>query len=384
MRFPDLEPAVAAHLAAEEPAPAGMHTDIAVERAHVRRQLARHFAAFALPGPEVASVVDHRVPVPAARHRDGTAIPAGSVTVRCYRPLGAGTAALPVHLLLHGGGWSTGSIDDAVSDASARHRATAARCLVLAPEYRLAPEHPYPAAVHDVLAVLDWLPTADLGADPGRVVLGGSSAGANLAAAAALSGPRRREVVGLLLEVPALDLTGRTMLATAERLRMPAGLDLDRAGIEQLMARYFGGRDRWLALREEPTASPLLATDLDRLPPVAVQVGGLDPLRQDGIRFAERIAAGGGRSWCRSYHGALHGSPILSRSWPTARRWHDDALRLLSELFEGAAVLGADDGPSGAAVPGADDDRSGIGAGTAAAEPIAGDDRVAPPATYDS
>lgn len=374
MRFQDLEPAVAAHLAAEEPPPAGIATDIAVERAHVHRQLARHFAAFALPGPEVASVVDQLVPVPAARHRDGTEIAAGSVTVRCYRPPGTDGEALPVHLLLHGGGWSTGSIDDAVSDASARHRATAARCLVLAPEYRLAPEHPYPAAVHDVLAVLDWLPTAvDLGADTRRVVLGGSSAGANLAAAAALSGPRRREVVGLLLEVPALDLTGATMLATAERLRLPAGLELDEAGMEHLMARYFGGRQRWLALRDEPTASPLLATDLSGLPPVVVQVGGLDPLRQDGIRFAERVAAAGGRSWCRSYAGALHGSPILNSSWPTARRWHDDALRLLADLFDGAALPGAGDGPGGI-----------VRSGPASGDPIAGDDGMAPAATYDS
>nr|WP_246232709.1 alpha/beta hydrolase fold domain-containing protein [Nakamurella aerolata] len=297
----------------------------------------------------MASVVDHRVPVPGFRTADGTHAPPGAITVRCYRPLGAdgpdgqlggpGTGRLPVHVLLHGGGWSTGSIDDAVSDASARHRADTARCVVLAPEYRLAPEHPYPTAVHDVVAVLDWLPSvADaLGADAGTVVLGGSSAGANLAAAAALAGPRRPELAGLLLEVPALDLTGETMLAAASRLDLPPGLDLDEVGIGQLMMRYFGSRDRWVAHREEPTASPLLAPDLSGLPPVAVQVGGLDPLQEDGLRFAERVAGTGTPVWRRVYPGALHGSPILNRSWPTGRRWHDDALRVLTELLHGSA-----------------------------------------------
>jgi acetyl esterase len=160
-----LEPAVQAHLDAEEPMPDGL--DLAGIRAHLRRQIDRHFTAFGLPGPRVASVRDHRVTV------DSGPV-GGSITVRVYRP--SLDSPLPAHVLLHGGGWATGSIDELVNDATARHRAAAGSCAVFAVEYRLAPEFPFPTAVHDVATVLRWIAgrASELGVagDAGRTIAG--------------------------------------------------------------------------------------------------------------------------------------------------------------------------------------------------------------------
>lgn len=98
-------------------------------------------------------------------------------------------AALPAHVLLHGGGWSTCSIDDRVCDATARHRAVAAECVVVLVEYRLAPEHPFPTAVDDSVAAVRWVSAhaEELAVDPRVITLGGASAGANLAVAAVVA-----------------------------------------------------------------------------------------------------------------------------------------------------------------------------------------------------
>ena len=226
----------------------------------------------------------------------------GSIVVRSYRPHNV-TGAAPPMRWSHGGGWVTGSIDELVCDATARHRAVAVGCVVFAIEYRLAPEYPFPTAVHEVIASMRWIRTESdrLGVDPANVSLGGNSAGANLAAAAALAAPDL-ELRHLLLEVPALDLTTATL-----RAELAAGEYFETVDmIEQALALYFAEP----TAAADPLASPLLAPDLGAMPPTTVVVAELDPLRREGHLFAERLREAGVPVDYTCYPGAMHGSPI--------------------------------------------------------------------------
>lgn len=308
-----LEPAVQAHLDYEEPMPPGL--DLAGVRAHLRRQIDRNFTEFGLPGPEVLSISDRRVPVDD-----------GEVVVRFYRPRGAADRP-PVHVLIHGGGWSTGSIDDLVSDATARHLAAGAEVVIAAVEYRLAPEFPFPTAVFDVIAAVRWIKenaeTLEIGP---ALSVAGNSAGANLAAAALLEAPDLHPV-GLVMEVPALDLTGRGALAELDRL----GFDHDREAMLTSRNLYLGDRMDEI---ESPLASPLFAPDVSGFPPTWILTGELDPLRAEGEAFAERLRSAGVPVNYECYPGAMHGSPLLTKTWNVARTWLDDSVRAVQTIHE--------------------------------------------------
>jgi acetyl esterase len=317
----NLEPAVEAHLRGEEPMPP--NADIPTFRDELRRRVDKNFTAYGLAGPDVAEIVDHEVPVTD-----------GSIVVRSYRPHHV-TGAAPAHAMAHGGGWVTGSIDELVCDATARHRAVSVGCVVFAIEYRLAPEYPFPTAVHDVIASMRWIRAESdrLGVDAANVSLGGNSAGANLAAAAALAAPDL-ELRHLLLEVPALDLTTATL-----RAELAAGEYFETVDmIEQALALYFAEP----AAAADPLASPLLAPDLGAMPPTTVAVAEHDPLRREGQRFAERLREAGVPVDYTCYPGAMHGSPILNRVWPTARRWHDDSIAVLRNVHGVLVPHGSD------------------------------------------
>ena len=310
----NLEPAVEAHLRGEEPLPAG--ADIATLRQELRVRVDRNFTAYGLPGPDVAEIVDHDVPVTG-----------GSIVVRSYRPHEL-AGALPAHAMAHGGGWMTGSIDELVCDATARHRAVSVGCVVFTIEYRLAPEHPFPTAVHDVVAAMRWIRSEaeHLGVDASNVSLGGNSAGANLAAAAALAAPDL-ELRHLLLEVPTLDLTTATV-----RAELASGEYLETVDLfAHALTQYFPEP----TAATSPLASPLLVVDLTAMPATTVFVAELDPLRREGRLFAERLRNAGVPVDYTCYPGAMHGSPILNGVWPTARRWHDDSITVLRNAHGG-------------------------------------------------
>jgi acetyl esterase/lipase len=213
--------------------------------------------------------------------------PAGPIRIRIYRPPTT-QETLPVVVFLHGGGWCVGDLDS--YDGDARSHAVGADAVVVSVEYRLAPEHPYPAAVEDSWAATQWVAAnADqLGADPDRTAVAGDSAGGNLAAVVALlardaGGPPIRFQ---LLWYPAT--TWDTSLPSfAENADAPL---LDRASV--------GGFGRWyvgdLDLSEMPaTLAPGRAEDLTELPPAYIAVAGHDPLRDDGARYAELLTAAG-------------------------------------------------------------------------------------------
>jgi acetyl esterase len=319
-----LEPEVLAHLEAGDLTGFAEATPAEL-RVLLTREIDRMFTLFGLPGPDVEKVVDHTVPV------DG-----GTILLRSYHPANPGGGSLPAHVLVHGGGWVTGSVDELVADATARHRAVGGGCVVVLVEYRLAPEHPFPTPVHDVVASLRWVRDhADrLGTDPGVITAGGSSAGANLVTAAVLAAPDLA-LRALILDVPALDLRLGAAVKPAD-----LGPEYDElmastaAHFQPALARYFPDPDDALS----PLASPVLAEDPAVFPETHLLTAELDVLRPGAEEFARRLAAAGVDVHLTCYPGALHGSAILTGSWATARRWHDDTLVILRDVHSRTEV----------------------------------------------
>lgn len=302
------------------------HLTTAEQRRRIRQLSDLNYHRFGRPAEHDCFATDYTVPA------DG-----GKITVRAYRP--STQAPLPAHVELHGGGWWLGSIDEHVNEAICRYRCVHAHCAVFAVEYRLAPEHPFPAAINDVYAALTWIAghAAELGVDASRVSIGGTSAGGNLAAAVTIlardsGGPA---LVFQLLDVPALDLTGdsmRTALAT-EELRPIA----DRIAEFETPLRYYlpDPSAALLAL-----ASPVHARDLSGLPPAHIMTAEFDPLREEGERYARRLAEAGVPATVTRHPGAIHGTSFLTRVWQPAQQWQNEAVAGIRQAHERALALG--------------------------------------------
>ena len=277
------------------------------------------FRRFGDAAPAVDSVTEHwlgegddRIRVRVYRHGDGP--------------------ARPVHLFVHGGGFWLGSVDELVVDATCRERCRIADCVVVAVEYRLAPEHPFPVPVEDCYRALEWAAThaAALGGDPERITVGGVSAGANLAAAVVLAARDRGGPMPCfqLLEVPCLDLTLDGMRASGIGDEYGISVADMRAGVDMYLPDPVDARS--------PLASPLLADDLSGLPPTRVMTAEFDPLSYEGRCYADRLTDAGVPVEHRSYPGAIHGSLALTGCWAPARQWRDDLLAALRAAHHGA------------------------------------------------
>jgi acetyl esterase len=237
---------------------------------------------------EVASVADRSIPGPG-----------GPLDLRVYSP--SGTGPFPLLVFLHGSGWVVCDLD--THDPLCRNLCAGAGCVVVSVDYRLAPEHRFPAAPDDCLAATRWAAehAVELCADPSRVALAGDSSGGTLAAVTALrvrdeGGPR---LVGQLLIYPSADLG---LPATPSLAEYGEGYGLGKADL-----RWFW--DKYLALGDErhPHASPMHASDLRGLPPVLVVTAECDPLRDDGERFAARLREAGVPTTVSRYEGMAHG-----------------------------------------------------------------------------
>ncbi|MCW2663633.1 MAG: lipase [Mycobacterium sp.] len=229
-----------------------------------------------LPGPQIHVEVDE-LSLPG---------PAGEIRTRHYRP--AGVAAAPLLVFYHGGGWVIGDLD--TYDALCRLTCRDAGIHVLSIDYRLAPEHPAPAAVEDAYAAFKWAHehAGELGAIPGRVAVGGDSAGGNLAAVVSQlarddGGPA--PVLQWLI-YPRTDLTAKTRSMSL----FARGFLLTRRDIDWFESQYLrrSGLDR-----EDPRVSPLLAESLSGLAPALIAVAGFDPLRDEGEAYAAALEAAG-------------------------------------------------------------------------------------------
>ncbi len=234
--------------------------------------------------------------------------PAKPLGLRLYRPAGSTYAdVLPGLLYLHGGGWVLGSLDS--HDGVCRRLANLAFCEVVAVDYRLAPEHPFPAAVEDAAAALAWVSgqADELGIDPARIAVGGDSAGGNLAAVLALMGRdgAAPATVFQMLLYPAVDLT----MASGSYARITDRVPLTAATMRYFIDHYAPGAEQRLDWR----ASPLRAATLAGTPPALVLTVAHDPLADEGRAYAERLEADGVRVTVLHLSDQVHGILTMGR-----------------------------------------------------------------------
>jgi acetyl esterase len=266
----------------------------------------------------VARVEDHRLPGPA-----------GEIPVRLYAATTA--SPLPVVVFFHGGGWVVGDLD--THDTACRGLANRTGAMVVAVDFRSAPEHRFPAAVEDCWAVVAWLGLqgADLGADPARIAVCGDSAGGNLAAVMALRARDRGEprLAAQVLVYPVLDFD----LETASYVANGTGYGLTRESMRWYWEQYLGEEGDGFSAE----ASPLRAASLAGVAPALVITCEFDPLLDEGAAYARRLADAGVAVEHRNEKGMVHGffrmAGVLSRA---SRSW-DDCARYLRPRFDGAS-----------------------------------------------
>lgn len=225
------------------------------------------------------------------------------VKVRIYRPGGA-TATLPAILQIHGGGFVVGGLDS--GHRVAARMARAVRAVVVSVDYRLAPEHPYPAALDDCDAALGWLVdnSVQLDLDPERIAVAGESAGGCLAAALAL---RARDRSGSPIRFQALDMPVLDDRLDTQSMRIFTDTPIwTRSAAEQTWAMYLGGGDDGTHY-----AVPARAADLSGLPPAYISIMEFDPLRDEGIDYALRLLRAGIQVELHTFPGTFHGSSLL-------------------------------------------------------------------------
>ncbi|MFT4279303.1 MAG: alpha/beta hydrolase [Rhodopseudomonas sp.] len=253
--------------------------------------------------PELASVQSITIPGPA-----------GAIPARLYTPktLRQDDGLAPALVFLHGGGWVIGDLD--THDVVCRGIANDGELLVISVDYRLAPEHKFPAAVDDAIAATRWISdnAKTLGIDPEQLSVGGDSAGGNLAAVVALhardhGGPL---LAGQVLIYPATDFS----------MRHPSHSEPETSVLlTHSVIRWF--RDHYLSRAQDADdwrASPARAETLAGLPPAFVITAGADPLRDEGDEYARRLADAGVPVLHRTYPGQFHGFFTMGKLLPQA------------------------------------------------------------------
>lgn len=258
--------------------------------------------------------------------------PGGAIPIRIYTPEGEGP--LPILVYFHGGGWVLCNLD--THDGTARRLCNHARCIVVSVDYRLAPEHPFPAPLEDCYAATQWTAenAASLGGDPTRLAIGGDSAGGNLTAATALLARDRGgpALVHQLMIYPVIDARCETPSFEENK----EGYFLSARAMRWFWGHYLENpRDG-----ERPEASPIRAEDLAGLPPATVLTAEFDPLRDEGEAYAERLSKAGVAADLVRYDGVIHGFFGMHDLLPKARAAADRAARNLQRAFASAKRAG--------------------------------------------
>jgi acetyl esterase len=262
------------------------------------RRLYRERRAFTQPEPPQVALAQDLI-------ADGTR----EVPLRLYRPQGSPAAArLPVLVYYHGGGWVIGDLD--THDVLCRELANLARCAVVSVHYRLAPEHPFPGAVDDCIVATDWVwAHADaLALDRDRIAVGGDSAGGNLAAVVALAVRDRGGPMALAFQLLIYPATDQRRQAESHRIN-GEGYLLTRESMDYYHDHYLGGAE----FDGDWRASPLLHADHSRLPPALVLTAGHDPLRDEGLQYAQRLSDAGNRATHVCFERQIHGFITMGR-----------------------------------------------------------------------
>jgi len=248
--------------------------------------------------------------------------PGGQIPVRIYTP--EGSEPFPVLVFFHGGGFVIGSIE--LYDEFCRELANGAGCMVVSVDYRLAPEHKFPAAVEDCYAATEWVAenAKAIGGNPALIAVGGDSAGGNLSAVVAQMARDKGTppLVFQLLIYPATDFVHETQSS-----RENTGYFLTKDDMAWFSSLY---------LRSEtdgsnPQASPLLAEDLSGLPPALVITAEFDPLRDEGEAYAERLRQAGVDTVCTRYKGMIHG--FLGFPFEQGKKGRREAIAALRSAF---------------------------------------------------
>ena len=265
----------------------------------LRQQLRTMVGLMDEPAPALPRIEDISIPGPA-----------GSIGARVYSSAAKTAPARPVVAYFHGGGWVQGDLE--THHGLCARLAERAGAIVVAVDYRLAPEHKFPAAVEDCLAAYRWLRSraTELGGNAGRVGLAGDSAGGNLSAVVSQLSAAAGDPVPTCqaLIYPGLDFS----LDTPSHRELEDGHVIPRERILWYMEQYLPNH----ADRLDPKASPMRAKDLAGQPPTMVVTAGFDPLRDEGLAYAERLRAAGVDVVYREYPGQIHAFVSLTKAIP--------------------------------------------------------------------
>jgi acetyl esterase len=268
-----------------------------LEPAEARRQY-RERATYTQPQrPDVALAKDIAIP---AEH--------GQIPARYFRAQGSGPAELlPVLVFFHGGGWVIGDLE--THETLCRELANGAGCAVVSVDYRLAPEHCFPAAAQDAFAAVRWVAqnAGELGVDVSRIAVGGDSAGGNLAAVAALEA---RDAAGppLCFQLLIYPVTDARRGSESYRT-LATGYALGAESMAYFCGQYLGEGNP--ALADDWRVSPLVHPDLSGLPPALVVVAGYDPLHDEGVQYADQLSAAGNTATLVSFERQMHGFILM-------------------------------------------------------------------------
>jgi acetyl esterase len=285
----------------------------------VRSGVAQHIASFQ-PIPDHSGVAkEARLIV-----QDGRSIPA-----RIYTP--PGDAPFPIAVLFHSGGWVTGSLD--THEPYCRAFATAAKAVVVSVDYRLAPEHRFPAALEDCTDAAHWVlgHTAELKGTPEQVFIGGDSAGGTLATTVALLLRDRKVLPPLAGQILLYPATAYYDPPTASYLENSEGYGLTRKGMIWYWDLYLNDRSE----STNPLVSPLLAPDLADLPPAFIVTAQYDVLRDEGDAYANRLAKAGVEVTHLYVKGMNHGFAASAKEFP----YLDQAHTVLQSVAEWVAAI---------------------------------------------
>lgn len=251
--------------------------------------------------------------------------PGGEIPVRVYSPVAAGGEAMPALVYYHGGGFVIGNIDS--HDGLCRMMANEGNLRVISVDYRLAPEHKFPAAFDDALAALNWVEqnASNLGVDANRIAVGGDSAGGALAAEVAQHA-KKGVVAAQMLLFPVTQIGAET----SSLREFAVGYFLEKETLDWFYASYLPeGADK-----NDTRLSPLRAKDVSGLPPAYIMLGGYDPLHDEGMQYADKLRAAGVKVQIADYSDMVHCFVYLQSVLPQAHEALASAAKAVAGMLK--------------------------------------------------